>query len=43
MKTDLFDYTLPQELIAQEPAQPRDSSRLLVYDVTADKIEHKRF
>lgn len=43
MKKDLFDYNLPQELIAQEPAQPRDSSRLLVYDVTADKIEHKRF
>jgi S-adenosylmethionine:tRNA ribosyltransferase-isomerase len=27
-----FDYAVPQELIAQSPAQPRDSARLLVYD-----------
>lgn len=27
-----FDYTLPEELIAQQPANPRDHSRLLVYD-----------
>ncbi|MEX2404073.1 MAG: tRNA preQ1(34) S-adenosylmethionine ribosyltransferase-isomerase QueA [Balneolales bacterium] len=27
-----FDYTLPKELIAQQPANPRDHSRLLVYD-----------
>ena len=30
MRTDDFDYDLPQELIAQEPAEPRDSCRLLV-------------
>jgi hypothetical protein len=27
-----FDYDLPTELIAQAPANPRDHSRLLVYD-----------
>ena len=30
MRTDLFDYRLPPELIAQEPVTPRDASRLLV-------------
>ncbi|MDO5115438.1 MAG: tRNA preQ1(34) S-adenosylmethionine ribosyltransferase-isomerase QueA [Synergistaceae bacterium] len=29
-KTAAYDYELPKELIAQEPAEPRDSSRLLV-------------
>ncbi|MBO7525705.1 MAG: tRNA preQ1(34) S-adenosylmethionine ribosyltransferase-isomerase QueA [Clostridia bacterium] len=43
MKTSDFDYYLPQELIAQTPATPRDSSRLLVYDRKTDKVEHKRF
>ena len=43
MKTELFDYYLPEELIAQEPVWPRDSSRLLVYDVSADEIRHRRF
>lgn len=37
-----FDYELPEGLIAQTPAEPRDSSRLLVYDkenkTTEDKI-----
>ena len=32
MKTDDFDYSLPEELIAQAPAEPRDSCRLLVLD-----------
>ena len=31
MKTSDFDYELPEELIAQTPAEPRDHSRLLVY------------
>ena len=30
-KSDYY-YDLPEELIAQTPAEPRDSSRLLVYD-----------
>ena len=32
MKTSDFYYDLPQELIAQTPAEPRDSARMLVYD-----------
>ena len=32
MRTDDFDYNLPEELIAQAPAEPRDSCRLLVMD-----------
>lgn len=36
-----YDYNLPKELIAQRPAQPRDSSRLLA--LRADTIEHLRF
>ena len=42
-KTSDFFYNLPEELIAQTPAQPRDSSRLLVYDRKSDKVEHKIF
>ena len=38
-----FYYNLPEELIAQTPIEPRDSSRLLVYDRSTDKIEHKHF
>ncbi len=43
MKTSDFDYYLPENLIAQKPVEPRDSSRLLVYNRTTDKVEHKRF
>ncbi len=43
MRTTDFDYYLPEELIAQMPVEPRDSSRLLVYDRATDKIEHKVF
>lgn len=32
MRTDDFDYNLPEELIAQAPVEPRDSCRLLVVD-----------
>ncbi len=43
MKTSDFDYYLPEELIAQTPVYPRDSSRLLVYDRESDKTYHKHF
>jgi S-adenosylmethionine:tRNA ribosyltransferase-isomerase len=38
-----FDYHLPPELIAQEPARPRDSSRLLVLHRDTGEIEHRLF
>ena len=43
MKTSDFYYDLPQELIAQTPLEPRDSSRLLVYDKITNQIEHRIF
>ena len=41
-KSDFY-YDLPEERIAQTPAEPRDSSRLLVYDRNTGSIEHKIF
>lgn len=38
-----FTYYLPKSLIAQTPANPRDSSRLLVYDIDKDLIENSFF
>ncbi|MBU0540066.1 tRNA preQ1(34) S-adenosylmethionine ribosyltransferase-isomerase QueA [Patescibacteria group bacterium] len=43
MLTSDFDYHLPPELIAQTPAEPRDSSRLLVMDRQTGALQHKRF
>ena len=43
MKTTDFDYDLPEELIAQTPAEPRDHSRLLVYHRSTGLIEHRHF
>ena len=43
MKTSDFNYDLPEELIAQTPVYPRDSSRLLVYHRNTNTIEHKVF
>ena len=55
MRTDDFDYDLPQELIAQEPAEPRDSCRLMVLHregadapgavplESGGSVEHRRF
>ncbi len=43
MKTADFDYFLPEELIAQTPVYPRDSSKMLVYDRKKDSVEHKHF
>jgi S-adenosylmethionine:tRNA ribosyltransferase-isomerase len=43
MKLSDFDYYLPKEFIAQEPATPRDSSKLLVIDRKKQTIKHKIF
>lgn len=43
MHTSLFDYELPGELIAQEPVEPRDSSRLLVIHRETGTLDHRRF
>jgi len=43
LKTSDFYYDLPEELIAQTPASPRDSARMLVYTKDEDKVEHKIF
>ena len=43
MKTSDFYYYLPEEQIAQTPASPRDSARMLVYDRATNTIEHKIF
>lgn len=36
-----FDYDLPEELIAQVPAEPRDASRLLVLDRETGAMQHR--
>lgn len=41
-KSDFY-YNLPEELIAQTPVEPRDHSRMLVYDRETGEIEHKHF
>lgn len=43
MKTDLFDYPLPERLIAQQPADRRDYSRLLVVDRRTRSLAHRQF
>lgn len=43
MKTDLFDYDLPASFIAQQPVEPRDSSRLLVLHRADGRLEHRTF
>ena len=43
MNINEFDYHLPEELIAQKPADKRDFSRLLVVHRDTGKIEHKHF
>ncbi|MFA5853556.1 MAG: tRNA preQ1(34) S-adenosylmethionine ribosyltransferase-isomerase QueA [Patescibacteria group bacterium] len=41
MRVSEFDYDLPESLIAQKPASPRESARLLVLDRAKDSIAHK--
>ena len=43
MRTDDFDYYLPEELIAQTPLEKRDNSKLLVLDKETGKYEDKHF
>ena len=43
MKLDDYDFYLPEELIGQKPAEPRDSSKLMVLNKKERTIEHKIF
>jgi S-adenosylmethionine:tRNA ribosyltransferase-isomerase len=43
MRSSELDYELPQELIAQQPLERRDSSRLLVHDRATGETRHRRF
>lgn len=43
MRTEEFDYSLPQDLIAQIPISERDQSRLLVLNRSNGSIEHRHF
>jgi S-adenosylmethionine:tRNA ribosyltransferase-isomerase len=43
VRTSELDYELPSELIAQSPAEPRSSSRLLVHDRPTRAIRHRCF
>jgi len=43
MKTEDFDYYLPEELIAQTPLEKRDDSKLLILDKDNGNVFHKKF
>jgi S-adenosylmethionine:tRNA ribosyltransferase-isomerase len=43
MEASVLDYDLPAELIAQQPAGRRDSSRLLVHDRASGAVRHRVF
>ncbi|MFS0765135.1 MULTISPECIES: tRNA preQ1(34) S-adenosylmethionine ribosyltransferase-isomerase QueA [Peribacillus] len=43
MKLDMFDFHLPEELIAQVPLEDREASRLMVLDKETGKLEHDVF
>ena len=43
MKLSDFNYNLPEELIAQDPLEKRDNSRLMVLHRETGELEHKHF
>ncbi|MEL7625277.1 MAG: tRNA preQ1(34) S-adenosylmethionine ribosyltransferase-isomerase QueA [Anaerolineaceae bacterium] len=43
MKTEEFNYDLPEHFIAQVPVEPRDHSRLLILDRETGCVEHRHF
>jgi S-adenosylmethionine:tRNA ribosyltransferase-isomerase len=43
VETSAFDFDLPDELIAQQPAEPRDRSRLMVVRRSEGRVEHRVF
>jgi S-adenosylmethionine:tRNA ribosyltransferase-isomerase len=43
LKVKDFDFYLPEELIAQHPAEKRDESRLMVLDKSTGEVQHKVF
>ncbi len=43
MRTELFDYDLPEKFIAQHPPKERGTTRLMVLDRAEKSIEHKRY
>ncbi|MFF2286098.1 tRNA preQ1(34) S-adenosylmethionine ribosyltransferase-isomerase QueA [Peribacillus butanolivorans] len=43
MKLDMFDFHLPEELIAQVPLEDREASRLMVLDKVTGELQHDVF
>jgi len=43
MRSNELDYDLPGDLVAQHPVEPRDASRMLVFDRVSREIRHRRF
>ena len=43
MRKQDFYYNLPEELIAQHPAENREESRLMLLDKNTGNVEHKHF
>ena len=43
MESSELDYDLPPELVAQQPAERRDASRLLVFDRATGNVRHRTF
>lgn len=43
LKTEAYDFNLPENLIAQYPAEPRDSAKMLVYNRATKTLEHRIF